>query len=321
MPMSGVLAATRTPGPPFYYFTEDALEHFPALAADIAEAGPFVRTPEHCLVSLWLGQAGVGAHAHYDAYDNVFVQLAGRKRFIIAPPDAWRVVRPFPLLHPSHAQAQRDVLAAGALAETSRQIPVWVIDLEPGDILFVPPFCWHHVVSLTANRSVNLWSLPPWAPQTDNVPGAAQRVVGRPDPSPAERLEAAPRRVARGRRTPACPLRRCSRGAARAAAGRRPRRGDRRRGAAARAAGGAAGGRPRGRHRGRGRDPDRRRGGARPCPRRRRDPRGLLIAQSRSSIDCPRTQQKSVEAQTSAEAPYWYTPTPRSSVPPNRSIW
>jgi hypothetical protein len=178
MPMSGVLAATRTPGPPFYYFTEDALEHFPALAADIAEAGPFVRTPEHCLVSLWLGQAGVGAHAHYDAYDNVFVQLAGRKRFIIAPPDAWRVVRPFPLLHPSHAQAQRDVLAAGALAETSRQIPVWVIDLEPGDILFVPPFCWHHVVSLTANRSVNLWSLPPWAPQTDNVPGAAQRVVG-----------------------------------------------------------------------------------------------------------------------------------------------
>ena len=36
-----------------------------------------------------VGQQGVSAHAHYDGYHNFYVQLVGRKRFVVFPPEAW----------------------------------------------------------------------------------------------------------------------------------------------------------------------------------------------------------------------------------------
>jgi len=181
LPLQEVLPHMERPGPPFHYFNEDVLEQFPTLGDDVAELGPFVATPEHCLVSLWIGQPGVAAYTHHDAYDNVFVQLRGRKRFVIAAPEGWRVLRPYPLLHPSHGQAQRDALTPENLEATAAQLPVWRIDLEPGDILWVPPYAWHHVVSLTHSVSVNVWSRTPWAAQADTISGLAEHATaGRP---------------------------------------------------------------------------------------------------------------------------------------------
>lgn len=181
LPLQDVLSHMEHPGPPFHYFNEDVLEQFPTLSDDIAELGPFVSTPEHCLVSLWLGQPGVAAYVHHDAYDNVFVQLRGRKRFVIAAPEGWRLLRPYPLLHPSHGQAQREALLPETLTNTAAHTPVWMIDLEPGDILWVPPYAWHHVVSLTPSVSVNVWSRTPWAAHADAISGLAEHTTaGRP---------------------------------------------------------------------------------------------------------------------------------------------
>ena len=40
--------------------------------------------------SLWIGSAGTVSHLHWDARPNIFVQLQGRKRFILAPADGGR---------------------------------------------------------------------------------------------------------------------------------------------------------------------------------------------------------------------------------------
>lgn len=49
-------------------------------------------------VNLWVGRAGIVTHTHYDCTYNFFVQLQGRKRFTLFPPDHNLYL--FPCLHP-----------------------------------------------------------------------------------------------------------------------------------------------------------------------------------------------------------------------------
>jgi hypothetical protein len=166
-----LLAATRRPGPPFVYYTEDVVDSFPGLVGDLQVAAPFVRTPERCLVSIWIGQAGVDAHPHFDAYDNFFVQLRGTKRFVLQPPEVWAALGTFPALHPSYAQARRGSLTAADLP------PPLVADLGPGEMLWLPPLWWHHVTSLTPTLGVNLWSAAGWADTVEAASAAVERAV------------------------------------------------------------------------------------------------------------------------------------------------
>ena len=50
--------------------------------------------------------AGSVAPCHFDGYHNAFAQLHGTKRLLLLPPSAAPLLRPFPFLHPSHAQCQ-----------------------------------------------------------------------------------------------------------------------------------------------------------------------------------------------------------------------
>ncbi|KAL1529003.1 hypothetical protein AB1Y20_010324 [Prymnesium parvum] len=112
--------------------------------------------PERSSVNLWLGRRLASAPCHYDGYHNAFSQLHGRKRFVLAPPNATELLRPFPFLHPSHAQCQAhlpsippaELLSAGAME----------VELQPGDILYLPPLWFHETVALGDSISVNGWS-------------------------------------------------------------------------------------------------------------------------------------------------------------------
>ena len=74
----------------------------PAHSGDGANAAP--PAPPESL--LWLSHAGVVSQIHYDQTENLFVQLAGRKRLLLLPPSSWPQVHPFPSLHPSYRQGQ-----------------------------------------------------------------------------------------------------------------------------------------------------------------------------------------------------------------------
>ena len=122
------------------------------------------------LASLWLGGANVTTQAHYDVDHNTHVQIVGRKRWVILPPDASADLALFGFLHPRYRTSQVALPGAEATgparswllpAAVRMQFPrahaalatALTIELDAGDALYVPPFWTHHVTCLGAGRS------------------------------------------------------------------------------------------------------------------------------------------------------------------------
>ena len=114
---------------------------------------------------LWLARENVTVTPHYDTADNVFVQLAGSKTFLVASPEAQRFLRPFPSLHPSWRQSQRPYLVTMSTllsAQRERKVPrstlkLWQVTLVAGDMLYLPAYHFHSVISGPDSVSVNAW--------------------------------------------------------------------------------------------------------------------------------------------------------------------
>ena len=111
---------------------------------------------------LWLGNSAKVA-AHYDLSDNLACVVAGRRRFILFPPDQVSnlYVGPmdFTLAGRPASLVQFDDPDLSAFprfvdALTTAQTAV----LEPGDAIYIPNMWWHHVESLSSlNVLVNYW--------------------------------------------------------------------------------------------------------------------------------------------------------------------
>lgn len=108
---------------------------------------------------LWLG-GPVKTQIHNDRDHNLACVLAGRRRFLLFPPDQVANLYIGPLENPpplslvdpeepdfEHFPRFRQAMAAASIAE-----------LGPGDALFMPQHWWHHVTSLDPyNAMVNYW--------------------------------------------------------------------------------------------------------------------------------------------------------------------
>lgn len=111
---------------------------------------------------IWLGNASVVA-AHFDLSDNIACVVAGRRRFVLFPPEQAANLYVGPLDHTMAGQPAsmvdlrrpdferyprfREALAAAEVAE-----------LEPGDALYIPSPWWHHVeAGGPFNLLVNYW--------------------------------------------------------------------------------------------------------------------------------------------------------------------
>ena len=95
---------------------------------------------------------GASAHGarsilHFDQYDNLFVQISGRKRFHIFDPCQTSGLYPYPVHHPLDTRAQVDLsrpdLSTFPQLATVRGAREVV--LEPGQTLFLPAYWWHEV--------------------------------------------------------------------------------------------------------------------------------------------------------------------------------
>lgn len=132
---------------------------------------------------LWIGNQGI-VSAHYDGADNIACVVAGRRRFILFPPDQTANLYPGPLnFTPAGAPTsmvnlnapdfERYPLFKTALANA------YAAELEPGDAIFIPMLWWHHVESLAkVNALMNYW----W--NGSSAPGATS-------PSPIDSLNIA----------------------------------------------------------------------------------------------------------------------------------
>lgn len=111
---------------------------------------------------LWVGNEGI-VSAHYDGSDNVACVVAGRRRFILFPPEQTANLYPGPLnFTPAGAPTSlvdlnkpdfaRFPLFKTALAEA------FSVELGPGDAIFIPMLWWHHIESLEKlNALMNYW--------------------------------------------------------------------------------------------------------------------------------------------------------------------
>jgi hypothetical protein len=178
MTMDDFLAAAVRPDaastPPFHYYTRSALKEdgFGALLDDIKPHDFLIVRPQSMpnanhMVNVWFGGPGITAQQHYDQAQNFYCQVRGKKRFLIAPPSSWFRLYPYPTEHPCDRQSQVDFARPDAhrwpLAYANRTaapglVPVLVVDLDEGDMLYLPPFWYHWVQSQSLSLSVNVWT-------------------------------------------------------------------------------------------------------------------------------------------------------------------
>ena len=114
------------------------------------------------LVSVWLGNQSRIA-AHFDLPDNLACVVAGRRRFTLFPPDQVGNLYVGPLDVTPAGQAVSLVDLAKPDFERFPRFAqalehAQVVELEPGDAIFIPSMWWHHVESLMPfNVLVNYW--------------------------------------------------------------------------------------------------------------------------------------------------------------------
>lgn len=146
--LRGLQAADASEGePPMYLKEFDLLGTFAALRADVRPSELF---PPKALYDsqTWIGPAGARTGLHHDYFDNLAVQIMGRKRFYL--------LRPGVVERQNGVSGKYDrwaVLASKGVEGLQRmavsQGDAWVVDLEPGDVLYVPARWWHEVLNHT----------------------------------------------------------------------------------------------------------------------------------------------------------------------------
>lgn len=169
-PLASVLETLRRlepdPSPPTVYVGSATLSSFlPGFEA----LNPNPGVPEDALASVWLGNRSRIA-AHHDVPDNLACVAAGRRRFTLFPPEQVGNLYIGPLdLTPAGQAVSLVDFSAPDLARFPRfpeaMRHALVVELAPGDALFIPSLWWHHVEALDRfNVLVNYWwrGVPEW---------------------------------------------------------------------------------------------------------------------------------------------------------------
>jgi hypothetical protein len=133
-------------------------EEFPELEPDL-EVPRWIDRPDLLTkFNLWFGGAGNVTPLHFDPDNNFLVQIRGKKHLTLFAPSEFHLL--YPDMYGRHAFISRVDMVQPDYAERFplvRQAKALEGMLEPGDVLYLPPFWWHLVRSLEESISVNFW--------------------------------------------------------------------------------------------------------------------------------------------------------------------
>ena len=145
--------------PSLYIGAASVPEHLPGFAEENPMPLP---GPDQAVPRIWVGTR-TEVSTHFDLSHNLACVVAGRRRFVLFPPDQLPNLYVGPLdrtmagqpasMVPVHEpDLDRYPRFAEALAHAQ------VAELEPGDAIFVPALWWHHVDGLAPfNVLLNYW--------------------------------------------------------------------------------------------------------------------------------------------------------------------
>jgi hypothetical protein len=135
-----------------------AAEVLPGLEED--NPNPFV--PKGVPARLWIGNR-VTVAPHFDVADNLACVTAGRRRFVLFPPEQAANLYPGPMdVTPASVPISMVSLESPELERYPRYREALdaalVAELDPGDAIFIPYLWWHGVESLSRfNILTNYW--------------------------------------------------------------------------------------------------------------------------------------------------------------------
>jgi hypothetical protein len=119
------------------------------------------------VVNAWFGPSDTISPCHYDKYHNLLAQVVGRKYIRLYSP-SWSSS-----LYPHTDSSSEGGGGNSKMLFNTSQVDVGNPDfkrfplfsgapfveciLEPGELLYIPPFFWHYVTSLSISFSISFW--------------------------------------------------------------------------------------------------------------------------------------------------------------------
>ena len=154
-----------------FYFKNGTKALPPELDDSAAISGLSMFFTKSVIKNVWISQGTITVGLHFDAAENLNIQIRGRKRFILYPPGT-RGYYPCPMFsQTAHISRvfregpELDLARFPKFDPTSAREAV----LEEGEILYLPAYWWHQVTSLgDVNINLNTWSFPSPRKQVGN---------------------------------------------------------------------------------------------------------------------------------------------------------
>jgi hypothetical protein len=123
-----------------------------------------VQIPEMCMTgygkarncNVWLGSAHTSSPCHRDPYENILVQVFGKKSVLLFSPDQSQHMCQHKTHQRNTSQIDFNAPDMATFPSISKLSGVHA-ELLPGDGLYIPYHWWHFCKSLSLNCSVNFW--------------------------------------------------------------------------------------------------------------------------------------------------------------------
>jgi lysine-specific demethylase 8 len=142
-------------------------ERIPQLRSEIGSLDPYMRLPPYLPQALrrrlkveprcFFGPTGYGAPLHFDSHNNFYVQIHGRKNFILVSPEQSRFVYyPWDYRYPSFSPVDVSRPDLDKFPLFQKATPLEFV-VESGEILFIPVRWWHSVLALEESISLSFW--------------------------------------------------------------------------------------------------------------------------------------------------------------------
>ncbi len=140
----------------------------PQLQADIDSLEPYMNIPQlypaavqskaKKAATFWLGPAGIVTPIHFDSAHNLLVQIHGRKKLLLVPPQQSYLLY-YPSLDLGHVNYSPVNVESPDFERFPRFRKATPLELElaPGEVLFIPVRWWHYARALEPTISLNFW--------------------------------------------------------------------------------------------------------------------------------------------------------------------